>query len=112
MFSSAQLSEIFSAVYETFADTILDDAEVLYVVGLIAQLSPWLLGGKVETWEVRGREFRARYRALVPEGLSRRSLRGVAHTATTSRVRSKFRVDSEMNPNRVNWLRRHLMAGC
>jgi hypothetical protein len=73
---SAQLPELFSAVYETFADTILDDAEVLYVVGLIAQLTPWLLGGEVETWEVRSRYFRAQYRALVPEGLSPSNFEG------------------------------------
>ncbi len=68
--SSAQLPGLFSAVYETFADSVFDDAEVLYVVGLIAQLTPWLLGGEVEIWEVRSRDFRAQYRALVPEGLS------------------------------------------
>ncbi len=66
---SARLPEVFSAVYDTFAGSIQDDAEALYVVGLIAQLTPWLLGGNHEIWEARSREFRARYRALVPEGL-------------------------------------------
>jgi hypothetical protein len=66
---SARLPGLFSAVYETFAESIHGDAEVLYVVGLIAQLTPWLLGGDVKTWEVRSRDFRARYRTLVPEGL-------------------------------------------
>ena len=67
---SAQLPGLFTAVYETFAGTILDDAEALYVVGLIAQLTPWLLGGDIKDWEVRSRDFRVRYRMLVPEGLS------------------------------------------
>ena len=67
---SDQLGELFSAVYETFADTILDDAEALCVVGLMALLSPWLLGGDAKTWEARARDYRVRYRALVPEGLS------------------------------------------
>jgi len=67
---SPQLSGLFSAVYETFADSLLDDPEVLYVVGLIAQLTPWLLGGDVGVWDIRSRNFRSRYRALLPEGLS------------------------------------------
>ena len=60
---------LFSAVYGTFAESIRDDAEVLYVVGLMALLAPYLLGGDEKTWEVRSRKFRARYRTLVPEGL-------------------------------------------
>jgi hypothetical protein len=67
---SARLGELFSAVYDTFTDAILDDAEALYVVGLMALLSPWLLGGDAKTWEARARDYRVRYRALVPEGLS------------------------------------------
>lgn len=67
---SDQLGELFSAVYETFADSIHDDAEALYVVGLMAQLTPWLLGGDLEIWEARSRDYRVRYRALVPDGLS------------------------------------------
>jgi hypothetical protein len=65
-----QLGELFSAVYETFADSILDDAEALYVVGLIAMLTPWLLGGDTKIWEARARDYHERYRALVPDGLS------------------------------------------
>ena len=67
---SAQLPGLFSAVYETFTDSILDDPEVLCVVGLMAHLAPWALGGDEGVWEARSRDFRARYRALVPEGLS------------------------------------------
>ena len=73
---SARLPEVFSAVHETFVGSILDDAEALYVVGLIAQLTPWLLGGDQETWETRSRVYRARYKALVPEGLTPSTFRG------------------------------------
>ena len=73
---SARLPEVFSAVYETFAGSIHNDAEALYVVGLIAQLTPWLLGGDHETWEARSRDYRARYRALVPDGLEPSTFQG------------------------------------
>lgn len=55
--------------FATFADGIMDDAECLYVVGLMARLSPWLLGADLETWEARSTEFRSRYRMLRPDGL-------------------------------------------
>jgi hypothetical protein len=67
---SAQLPELFHEIYETFADGILDDVECLYVVGLMAQLTPWLLGETVNAWEARSKEFRTRYRTLVPKGLT------------------------------------------
>ena len=67
--SSDRLAALFSAVYETFAESILDDAEALFVVGLIARHTSWLLGGDHETWDARGRDFRVRYRELVPDGL-------------------------------------------
>jgi hypothetical protein len=73
---SDQLGEVFTAVYETFADSIIDDAEVLYVVGLMAMLSPWLLGGDLETWEARSRDYRVRYRTLVPDGLNQAYFEG------------------------------------
>lgn len=76
IFPSARLPGVFSAVYETFSESILDDAEALYVVGLIAQLTPWLLGGDHEVWEARSRDFRVRYRALVPDGLTPSTFEG------------------------------------
>jgi len=48
---SDQLGKLFSAVYGIFADCILEDAEVLYVVGVIASISSWLLGGDGRAWE-------------------------------------------------------------
>jgi len=66
---SAGLPQLFHDVYYTFAKGIMDDVECLYVVGLIAQLTPWLLGADVATWEARSAEFLRRYRTLQPEGL-------------------------------------------
>jgi hypothetical protein len=70
------LPSIFVEVYETFAPGNLDDVEFLYVVGLMAHLSPWLLGEKVETWESRSEQFRKRYRQLAPQGLPASRFRG------------------------------------
>lgn len=67
--NSEELAQLFHDVYATFADGIMNDAECLFVVGLIAQLTPWLLGEDVSVWEARSVEFRRRYRQLYPEGL-------------------------------------------
>jgi hypothetical protein len=66
---STDLPSVFQEVYRSFADGIQNDLECLYVVGLIAQLSPWLLGEDVPTWEARSAAFRARYRSLAPKGI-------------------------------------------
>jgi hypothetical protein len=66
---SGTLPHLFQDVYETFADGIADDVECMYVVGLIAHLTPWLLGGDVAMWESRSAEFRRQYRVLMPDGL-------------------------------------------
>jgi hypothetical protein len=68
--SSTDLALLFQDVYKSFADGILDDAECLFTVGLMAQLTPWGLGEDVPTWEARSNAFRTRYRALAPEGFS------------------------------------------
>jgi len=68
--SSAALPRLFHDVYETFAKGIMNDVECLYVVGVMATLSPWLLGDDVGTWEARSKEFRRRYRTLMPDGLA------------------------------------------
>ncbi len=69
-FPSGQLSQLFHDVYESFEAHILDDAECLYVVGLMAQLTPYLLGDDEATWQARSLAFRERYRMLAPEGLA------------------------------------------
>lgn len=48
----------------------MDDIECLYVIGLIACLTPWLLGEDEATWEARSMEFKRRYRMLLPNGLA------------------------------------------
>ena len=68
--ASTGLPRLFQDVYASFADGILNDAEVLFTVGLMAQLAPWALGDDVSTWESRSEAFRERYRSLVPAGLS------------------------------------------
>jgi hypothetical protein len=67
---SSALPELFAAVYETFADTIMNDAECLFAVGVMALIAPWSLGGESALWEARSREFKERYRSLLPGGLS------------------------------------------
>jgi hypothetical protein len=69
-FPSSALSQLFHDVYQTFADGIMDDVECLYVVGLMAQLTPYLLGEDERIWEARSVEFRKRYRALTAGGLT------------------------------------------
>ena len=59
---------IFNEVHEHMAPAKSGDVEVLYVVGLMADLSPWLLGDNA-TWEARSSEYRLLYRALEPNGL-------------------------------------------
>jgi hypothetical protein len=46
-----------------------DDVEALYVAGLAAALCPWALG-EPSLWEARSEVYRARYRQLLPEGIS------------------------------------------
>lgn len=75
-FPSTDLPQLFQDVYSSFQDGILDDVECLYVVGLMAQLTPWLLGEDVPTWEARSIAFRTRYRLLAPEGLAAEQFKG------------------------------------
>lgn len=69
------LPQVFQDVYASFADAIDDDVECLFVIGLMAHLSPWLLGEDVPTWEARSSAFRTRYRALAPAGIPAGSFR-------------------------------------
>ena len=70
LISRSGLPSLFLDVYETFAANIQDDVESLYVVGIMAQISPWLLGGDIATWDARSEAFRVRYRKLLPNGLT------------------------------------------
>ena len=60
---------IFRQVYDSFEPQIHQDVEMLYVVGLMAHLFPYLLGDYDE-WNTRSLEYRKAYRALSPEGIS------------------------------------------
>ncbi|GAB2878096.1 hypothetical protein GCM10027046_02560 [Uliginosibacterium flavum] len=66
----ADLPGLFVEVYTTFEQGILDDPECLYAFGLMATLSPWLLGENEATWKTRSTAFRTRYRQLCPDGLN------------------------------------------
>jgi hypothetical protein len=45
------------------------DVEALYVVGLIANLAPWLLGPN-EEWQARSDAYRRRYREVLGGGIT------------------------------------------
>ena len=59
---------MFNAVHDHFASTIQRDAEMLYVVGLMALLAPYLLGDEA-TWTSRSELYRAA-RLRLPETLA------------------------------------------
>jgi hypothetical protein len=65
---SERLSQVFHEVHNHFVETLPNDAEVLYVVGLMAHLTPWLLGD-VDQWESLSANYRVLYRRLAPDGL-------------------------------------------
>jgi hypothetical protein len=65
---NSKLTTIFNEVHDSFALGIRNDPEMLYTVGLMAQLHPWLLGDK-DVWIKRGIEYRDFYEQLEPNGL-------------------------------------------
>jgi hypothetical protein len=69
-FPSPKLSELFHDVYTAFEDQVAEDAECLYVIGLMASLTPYLLGEDEPTWQTRSIVFRKQYRILAPQGLT------------------------------------------
>jgi len=69
-FPSPELSALFYDVYAGFEARVVGDAECMYVVGLMALLNPYLLGGDEATWQARSLAFQQRYRALAPNGLA------------------------------------------
>lgn len=77
-FPSNELPELFHEVYTACEPQILNDAECLYIVGLMAMLTPSLLGDDEAIWQARSVAYRHRYRELAPKGLdaSRFAARG------------------------------------
>lgn len=65
----SDLSAVFCEVHEYFRPSIGTDAEMLYAVGLMAHLFPYLLGDETE-FEALARDYRVLYRALAPDGIS------------------------------------------
>lgn len=68
-FGGSRLAELFFEVFQTFEQTIRDDPECLYVVGLMATLTPYLLGDTAAAWKARAASYRERYRQLLADGL-------------------------------------------
>lgn len=65
---------------------------MLYVVGLMAHLAPWLLGDRAD-WSERSQSYRARYGALRPNGIDPATFdgRGVYGAYFQSHARSPAR---------------------
>ena len=73
--SSGELAAVFNEVHDYMAPAMKDDAEFLYVVGLMARLAPWLLGDS-DVWETRSREYQSQYRQLEPNGIDSKKFEG------------------------------------
>ncbi len=71
----AELEHVFNEVYSSIQHTIDNDPEMLYVVGLMAYLFPYLLGDEA-VWSKRSEQYRLQYRSLVPNGLDPAIFRG------------------------------------
>lgn len=57
-----------SEVHGYFEPQIYDDAEMLYVFGLAANMF-WYMFDNASEWEKRSIEYQRRYRALLPNGI-------------------------------------------
>jgi hypothetical protein len=62
------LTKVFGEVHDYFVPSIRGDAEMLYVVGLMAHLFPYLLGEEAEFTKL-SQKYRERYRSLAPDGI-------------------------------------------
>jgi hypothetical protein len=63
-----ELQDTFNQIFAYVQPDIDRDAEMLYVVGLMAHLFPYLLGD-TRKWQRRSQRYQRQYRALVPQGL-------------------------------------------
>lgn len=66
---AATLERVFNEVHDHVAPETTHDAEVLYVFGLMAHLSPWLIGDNAK-WEATSERYRLAYRKLEPKGIA------------------------------------------
>jgi hypothetical protein len=62
------VATIFNEVHDSFALEIHNDPEMLYIVGLMAEITPWALGDE-DVWTARSLEYRNLYAQLEPNGL-------------------------------------------
>jgi hypothetical protein len=72
-----ELRDLFNEVHHVLLpdEARSEDAEALYVVGLMAHLSPYLLGDNDE-WEARSARYRMRYREILPDGIDPATFEG------------------------------------
>ena len=73
--SDAKLNQVLDSVHEFFEPAIKDDAEMLYTVGLPAQMF-WYMFSNPEKWERIAAEYRALYRHLEPNGINPKVFEG------------------------------------
>ena len=66
---STEMPLLFTEVHDYFAPRIYEDAEMLYVVGLMAHLCEWCVGD-ASVWKARSEEYRQAYRRLAPDGIA------------------------------------------
>jgi hypothetical protein len=65
---TSELNQMLSEVHDYFEPQIYDDAEMLYVFGLAANMF-WYMFDNASEWEKRSIEYQKRYRALMPNGI-------------------------------------------
>ena len=70
-----RLQQVFNEVHDHFNTTLSGDAEMLYIVGLMAHLTPYLLGN-LDVWESRSKRYQLLYRELAPEGIDPKIFEG------------------------------------
>lgn len=70
-----ELNETFNEVHDYFEPQILQDAEMLYVFGLVANMF-WYMFENSSEWEKRAVEYQKRYRELMPDGIDPKIFQG------------------------------------
>ncbi len=63
-----ELNQTLTEVHAYFEPQIYQDAEMLYVVGLAANMF-WYMFDDAPAWEQRAKDYQQRYRALAPNGI-------------------------------------------
>lgn len=65
---SVELQQTFTTVFRYVQPAINNDVEMLYIIGLMAYLFPYLLTPDIN-WETISEQYRQRYRVLEPNGI-------------------------------------------